>query len=164
MREAGLKLKETKTREVDMNNEKRGRNSWLDFLGYRFHLRAFKDNPKRFWIARQPSEKARLALRRNMREKLRPNLTLAEAKQTAKSVWVGWGGYYRYGNANRVLYREIHSVRKEIFKYLRRKYRHQRRPVPWRRLIPLGKQLMRGLRPMSVISGHPQQGRTMTFA
>jgi RNA-directed DNA polymerase len=164
MREAGLKLKESKTREVDMRNEKRGRESHLDFLGYRFHLRAFKDNPKRFWVARQPSEKGRLALRQNLREKLIPNLSLAEAKQMAHAIWNGWCGYYRYGNANRVLSREVHSVRKEIYKYLRRKYRHQRRPVPWRRLLPLGKELMRGLRPVSVISGHPQQGRTLSFA
>ena len=129
MKEAGLKLKETKTREVDMSNEKRSRSSWLDFLGYRFHLRAFRDNPKRFWIARQPSEKARQELRRKLSEKLRPNLSLTQANQTAKSVWKGWCGYFRYGNANRVFYREIHSVRKEVFKYLRRKYRHQRRPV-----------------------------------
>jgi group II intron reverse transcriptase/maturase len=164
MREAGLKLKEAKTREVDMSNEKRGRSSWLDFLGYRFHLRSFRDNPTRFWIARQPSEKARLALRRNLRQKLRPTLSLTDAKQTAKAVWEGWCGYFRYGNANRVFHREIHSVRKEVFKYLRRKYRHQRRPVPWKRLLPLGKQLMQGLRPVSVISGHPLQGRTMEFA
>ena len=131
MKEAGLKLKESKTREVDMSSRIRSRASHLDFLGYRFHLRSFRDNPKNFWIARQPSEKSRQALRGRLAEKLTPNLSRKEARACVHSVWRGWSGYFRYGNANRVLHREIKSVRREVLKYLRRKYRNQRRPVRW---------------------------------
>jgi len=145
MREAGLKLKESKTREIDMSNHKRSRDSHLDFLGYRFHLRAFRDNPKRFWIARQPAEKSRKALRRRLAEQLIPNLTINEAQQRVERIWRGWSNYFRYGNANRVLRREIHSVEKEVVKYLRRKYRHQRRPVRWKRLHPLRKHILHAL-------------------
>jgi RNA-directed DNA polymerase len=123
MKDAGLKLKESKTREVDMSSRVRSRVSHLDFLGYRFHLRSFSDNPKNFWIARQPSEKSRKALRSRLEEKLTPNLSREEARKSVHSIWRGWSGYFRYGNANRVLHREIKSVRREVYKYLRKKYR-----------------------------------------
>jgi group II intron reverse transcriptase/maturase len=163
MKEAGLKLKETKTREVDMSSHVRTRESHLDFLGYRFHLRAFKDNPKRFWIARQPSEKSRQALRQRLAEKLVPTLTREQARACVHSVWRGWSGYFRYGNANRVLYREVGSVSREVYRYLRRKYRHQRRPVRWGKLIPWGKAILTGLRPPRVIS-HPFRQSQTSFS
>lgn len=151
MREANLTLKETKTKVVDMRNKSRGHGSHYDFLGFKIHLRAFKDNPKRFWIARQPSEKARKSLKENLKAKLRPNLSPGEAKNMAKSVWVGWGNYFRYGNSNHVLYREVRSVNRIVYRYLRMKYRNQRRPVPWRRLRPLAKWIMRAIRPPRLI-------------
>lgn len=151
MREAGLNLKETKTREVDMSNHRRSRESHLDFLGYRFHLRAFKDNPRRYWIARQPSEKARRTLRERLEQRLVPTLPFREAKARLEETWRGWSGYFRYGNANRVLYREVHTTHREVLKYLRKKFRHQRRPVPWRRLYPLAKEIWAGIRPPPVI-------------
>lgn len=152
MREAGLKLKESKTREINMSNYARSRESHFDFLGYRFHLRAFQDNPKRCWIARQPSEKARKALRENLRKKLRPNLNTEQAREVVRRTWIGWGNYFRYGNSNRVLQREKQSLKREVNKYLRTKYRRQRRPVPWRRLHFLRKKVLRGVHPISVIS------------
>lgn len=164
MREAGLKLKESKTREVDMSSRVRSRESHLDFLGYRFHLRSFKDNPKNFWIARQPAEKSRRALRSRLAERLQPTLSHEEARQCVHSIWRGWSGYFRYGNANRVLHREIKSVRREVYKYFRRKYRHQRRPVRWKKLYPWAEAICDGLRIPRVIS-HPlrQSQTTMSF-
>ena len=137
MREAGLTLKASKTRCVDLSNHKRSHASKFDFLGYKFHLRAFTDNPKRFWIARQPSEKARQALRENLKAALRPNLPVEEARQQAVLIWRGWSNYFRYGNSNRVLRREEHTVRRIFVWYLRRKYRRQKHPVPWRVLARL---------------------------
>ena len=134
-----------------MTNSRRGHDSKFDFLGYKFHLRAYSDNPKRFWMARQPSEKSRKSLRENLNAKLVPNLSPPQAKQMAKSIWRGWANYFRYGNSNRVFYREIYSVRKAILRYLRRKYRNQRRPVPWRSLRPRAKWIFKGLRPLKVI-------------
>lgn len=162
MQEAGMKLKESKTQEVDMSSRVRSRGSHLDFLGYRFHLRSFRDNPKSFWIARQPSEKSRLALRSRLDEKLQPTLSHEEARKCAHSIWRGWSGYFRYGNANRVLYREIKSVRREVFRYFRKKYRHQRRPVRWAKLYSLAKDVLEGLRIPRVIP-HPLRQSQMVL-
>lgn len=133
--EAGLRLHPDKTRLVDMRNHKRGHQSRFDFLGYRIHLRAYRDNPRRFWIARQPSAKARKALHDNLKAKLKPQLPMSDAKAICLQVWRGWSAYFRYGNSNRIFYKERKSVPK-IFahRYLRRKYRRQRRPVAWRKL------------------------------
>ena len=154
MKEAGLNLKESKTREIDMSSRCRTRNSHLDFLGYRFHLRAFKDNPKRCWIARQPSEKARKAFRARLKERLHSFLSLQQAKERLEETWQGWSGYFRYGNANRVLYREIHSLRRAVLFYLRKKFRSQRHPVPWNQLYPRGQMIWAEIKPPRVIS-HP---------
>jgi len=159
MQEAGLRLKKTKTRLVDMRNEKRSRESHFDFLGFRFHLRAFKDNPKRFWIARQPSEGARLALRENLKTKVRADLSPGVARNVTKSVWRGWSNYFRYGNSNRIFYKELHSVRRVVWGYLRRKYRHQRCPVPWKKLSHMEKGIMRDLKPLGVIPNYLSQQR-----
>ena len=111
MREAGLKLKEEKTRVVDMTNCRRGHASKFDFLGYKFHLRAYDDNPKRFWIARQPSEKARKTLHENIQAKVLPQLPRDQAKLILEQIWRGWSNYFRYGNSNRIFYREARTVR-----------------------------------------------------
>jgi RNA-directed DNA polymerase len=151
MREAGLKLKDSKTKMIDMRNHKRSRESHFDFLGFRFHLRAYKDNPKRFWIARQPSQRARLALRENVKKKVFPNHSTGQARKLILETWKGWCGYFRYGNSNRIFYREIKSLHGITRWYLRRKYRQQRRPVPWYQLQPLEKKILQNVKPMSVI-------------
>ncbi len=157
IREAKLSLKESKTRMIDMRNKIRSHQSRFDFLGYKIHLRAYRDNPERFWVARQPSEKARKLIRENLKAKLVPNLSPPQARQLAKSVWSGWSNYFRYGNSNRVFYREVRSVKRAVWRYLRMKYRQQRRPVPWKRLIPLGLWITRGIRPVRVIPDSLQQ-------
>ena len=68
MGEAGLTLKEAKTRQINMTNGARSHNSKFDFLGFKIHLRSYRDNNQRFWIARQPSEKSRRALKVRVRE------------------------------------------------------------------------------------------------
>lgn len=151
MREGGLKLKESKTRLVNMRNRYRSHESKIVFLGFKVHLRAYRDNPKRFWIARQPSESSRIELHENLRETLIPNLSHKEAAQKALLIWRGWTNYFRYGNSNRVFYREIRSVREAIRYYLHRKYRRQRRPVPWKRLNPLAAKLLKNIKPVRVI-------------
>jgi group II intron reverse transcriptase/maturase len=152
MREAHLKLKEEKTRLVDLRNKARGYESKFNFLGFKIHLRAYRDRPHRFWIARQPSEESRKTLRRNLKERLSPTLSLPAARAIIRAVWTGWANYFRYGNSNRVFYREIHSVRWIVKGYLGRKYRRQRRPVPWRRLRPRALAILAGIRPLRVIS------------
>lgn len=154
MKEAGLKLKESKTRELDMSSYRRSRDSHLDFLGYRFHLRSFKDNPRRYWIARQPSEQARRALRERLKERLKPNLSIREAKIRLEETWRGWCGYFRYGNANRVFYGERHTAKRIVLYYLRKKFRSQRSPVPWRKLYPMGQTIWAEIRPPRVVP-HP---------
>ena len=163
IKEAGLRLKEEKTRVIDMTNVRRGYESKFDFLGYKFHLRAYSDNPKRFWIARQPSEKARKALHENLKTKVMSSLSKDQAKQVLEQIWRGWCNYFRYGNSNRILYRESRTVRGLIFThYLRRKYRNQRCPVPWRKLKKLGNELGAIIRPVSVISDLHRQRQAQT--
>ena len=159
LREAKLPIKKEKTRMADMRNDLKSHSSYFIFLGYKIHLRAFQDNPKRFWVARQPSEKARKALRTRLREKLSPNLSPAQVSQLARSIWKGWSNYFRYGNSNRIFYREVHSVKSAVWRYLRRKYRSQRHPVPWRRLIPLGLWITREIRPTRVIPDSLKQSQ-----
>lgn len=154
MREGGLKLKENKTREVDMSNESRGHGSKFDFLGFKIHLRAFADNPERYWIARQPSERSRRSLKASLKEKLHSQLTPRQAQETALLVWRGWCNYFRYSNGNRIIYRELHSVRRQIYRYLQRKYRRGGRPVPWRKLTKLAQSLWRSIKPVGVIPNH----------
>lgn len=161
MKEAGLSLKEAKTREVDMSSHMRSRDSHLDFLGYRFHLRRFKDNPRRYWIARQPSEKARRALRERYKERLVPNLSVQAAKRQLEETWRGWCEYFRYGNANRVFYGEVHTCKRAVTSYLRKKFRHQRRPVPWRKLYRTGKMMWSGIKPPRVIPSPIRQSATL---
>ena len=151
MDEAALNLKAAKTRKVNMHNRYRSHQSKFDFLGFKFHLRAFKDNPKRFWIARQPSEKSRRKLHENLERTLIPNLSLREAKEKSDAIWRGWSGYFKFSNANRVFYREVKSVYRAQAKYLRKKFRHQRRPVSWRKLRPLRKWLRSDTRPIRVV-------------
>lgn len=159
MQEAGLKLKESKTRVVDMRNEKHSHESHFDFLGFRFHLRSFKDNPKRFWIARQPSEKARLALRDNLKTRVRADLSPGVAHNVIKSVWRGWSNYFRYGNSNRIFRKEADSVRRIVWWYLRQKFRQQRHPVAWWKLGHLEKWIMREIKPLTVIPNYLSQQR-----
>jgi len=157
MREGGLNLKESKTRVVDMRNRRRSHDSKFNFLGYKFHLRSYRDNPKRFWIARQPSESSRTELHQNLKAKLTPNLPLKQARNQLKLVWNGWSNYFRYGNSNRVFYREIRSLKGIVEWYLRRKYRQQRRPVPWKKLHPLANRILKDIKPVRVISDSLRQ-------
>ena len=151
LKEADLNLKKEKTKVIDMRNKSRSHDSKFDFLGFKVHLRAFRDNPERFWIARQPSEEARASLRQTLKEKLTANLSREEASKLAKSIWKGWAEYFRYGNANRIFYRQVKTVKRVLIGYLRRKYRRQRRPVPWRKLLKWWKYMTKRLRPTRVI-------------
>lgn len=155
--ERKLSFHKGKSRAVDMSNGSRGHKSKFDFLGFKLHLRRFSDSEDRCWVARQPSERARIQLRSNLKAKLRPNLSYDEAQAIVKQVWRGWSEYFRYGNSNRVFYREVGSVHRAVLGYLGRKHRRQRRPVPWRRLYPIAKTIFEGIRPLGVITGPPNQ-------
>jgi len=161
MQEAKLKLKEEKTKVIDMRNAKRSRQSHFNFLGLRFHLRAYKDNNKRFWIARQPSEEARKSLRENLKSKLRPDLIPTLAKNITKSVWMGWCNYFRYGNSNHIIHREIKNVRQIVEWYLRRKFRHQKHPRRWRDMWHLRKWITSEIKPVRVIPNYLDQHQTL---
>jgi group II intron reverse transcriptase/maturase len=155
--ERSLAFHKGKSRAVDMSNEKRGFKSKFDFLGFKMHLRGFKDSDGRYWIARQPSERARKQLRANLKEKLRPTLSHDEAKAVARRIWRGWSEYFRYGNSNKVFYREQYSVSRALLSYLARKHRQQRCPVSWRRLLPIYREMFSCIRPVGVFIGPPGQ-------
>jgi RNA-directed DNA polymerase len=150
LEKAGLEMHEQKSKIVDMSNQARGYKSKFNFLGFKLHLRSFKDNPKRFWIARQPSEEARKELRKKLKTDLWPTLTLDEANLKLRQIWFGWVNYFRHGNSNRIIYREFSMLKRAVKYYLRRKFRHQRRPVPWSKLRVKIRQLFHGLRPVGV--------------
>jgi RNA-directed DNA polymerase len=82
----GLKFHPKKSRAVDMRSTNDRKKAKFDFLGYKFHLRSFADNPQRTWIARQPSERARKQLRANLRQKLIANLTHEEARKRVHCI------------------------------------------------------------------------------
>jgi RNA-directed DNA polymerase len=148
---AGLTLSAKKTRMVDMSNAKRGYDSKFDFLGFKLHLRAFKDNAKRFWIARQPSERARRNLHEKLKSRLTPHLSLNQAREKLDEIWRGWVNYFRFGNSNRILYKELRSVRRCVMVYLRYKFRHQRRPVAWQKLQKRADWITQNIRPPTTI-------------
>ena len=157
----GLNLKKEKTRWVDMRNESRSHQSKFDFLGFKFHLRSFKDNPKRFWVARQPSQGSRKRLHEALRRRLHSGLNLNQARIALERTWYGWSEYFRYSNANRIFYRERKLVKRIYMRYLVRKYRRQRKAVAWRKLIRWKKTLLRELRTLRVRPNHlfePQTG------
>jgi group II intron reverse transcriptase/maturase len=159
--EVGLNLKKEKTKWVDMRNESRSHQSKFDFLGFKLHLRSFKDNPQRYWIARQPSEKSRRALHEALRRRLHPGLNADQAKGILERTWYGWSEYFRHSNANRIFYRERKQIKRIYMRYLVRKYRRQRKAVAWRKLIRWRKEMLRNLRTLRVKPNHlfePQRG------
>lgn len=151
LHEADLNLKEEKTKWVDMRNHQRSHASKFNFLGFKFHLRAFKDNPKRFWVARQPSEKSRRALRENIRSRLHVGMSFKEAQRRMLETWSGWTEYFKYSNGNRIIYREMHQVREVGLWWLKRKYRRQRKAVPWVKLHEWNKSLGSVIEPIKVV-------------
>lgn len=154
LKAGGLKLKEAKTCWIDMSNWSRGYGSKFNFLGFKFHLRSYRDNAKRFWIARQPSEAARQALRLSVRERLLPGLTLQEAFDRLKATWVGWCEYFRYGNSNRIFYRERKRAKRIYLWYLARKFRRQRKAVHWKVLIKWKLKLTKTLQVPRIVADH----------
>lgn len=151
LREAGLELAPAKTKIVDMSNEKRGHDSKFDFLGFKLHLRAFEDNPKRFWVARQPAEKARKAFQAKLKTELRPQLSLDQARQKILEIWIGWSNYFRYGNSNAILRKSLRVIKRSVMVYLRVKFRQQRRPVCWGKLCKRAAFIVHGIRSPHVI-------------
>jgi len=160
---AKLSLKPEKTREVNMSNYARSYASKFDFLGFKIHLRSYPDNPKRFWIARQPAEKARRQLNQALRERAQAHLHPELVKTKLEATWRGWSNYFRYGNGNRVFYREYNSVKRVIWWYLRRKFRRSGKPVDWSRLAILADELMTGIRPVRVFNDSARDKRQQSF-
>jgi group II intron reverse transcriptase/maturase len=154
LQRVGLNLKSSKTKWVDMNNASRSYRSKFVFLGFKFHLRSFQDNPKRFWVARQPSEQARKRLHESLRQRLHVGLKLEEAKERLESVWYGWSEYFRYSNANRIFYRERRQVKMIYTRYMVRKFRRQKKAVPWSLIIRWRNAILRDLRTLTVRTDH----------
>jgi RNA-directed DNA polymerase len=163
MMEARLTLKGDKTKVVNMSNYARTHHSKFDFLGFKFHLRSYRDNPKRFWIARQPSEKSRMKLRDALRACAQAHVSPEVIKQRLGAIWRGWSNYFRYSNGNRIFYRECDSVKRVVWWYLRRKFRRSGKPVAWSRLMILAGDLMIEIRPVRVINGPEHEKRQQSF-
>jgi len=158
LKEAGLNLKESKTRLVDMRDASRSYESNFTFLGFHLHLRSFDDNPKRFWIARQPSQRARREFHAKLKEKLKPHLKMEEAQVILESTWRGWSNYFKYGNSNHIFYKMKDEIRWNLTThYLRGKYRCTRRPRRYSTLIRKANSLIRDLRPPKLILHPPTQ-------
>lgn len=163
MSEAKLSLKEDKTKAVNMSNYARSHHSKFDFLGFKIHLRSYKDNPKRFWIARQPSEKSRLKLREALRQRAQAHLSPKAIKEKLEATWRGWSNYFRHANGNRIFYREYASVKRVVWWYLRRKFRRSGKLVGWSRLMILAGEIMTNIRPIRVINDSGREKRQTSF-
>jgi RNA-directed DNA polymerase len=149
--EGGLKLKDAKTHWVDMRNHRRTHKSKFNFLGFKFHLRSFADNPNRYWIARQPSEASRKALREAVRSRLHVGMSFKQAQERMLATWLGWGEYFKYSNGNRIIHREMVRVREIGTWWLARKFRRQRKAVPWKTLLKWSHSLGAVIEPIQVI-------------
>jgi group II intron reverse transcriptase/maturase len=162
LKEAGLNLKASKTKWVDMTNKARSHSSKFDFLGFKFHLRCFKDNPERFWVARQPSESSRRALKEALKSRLHVGMELVEAKRRVCETWRGWCNYFRYSNANRIFVREAMNTRRTINWWMGRKFRRQKKAVPWRIVLRWGRTLGESIQPINVIPNHLSESCVQT--
>jgi hypothetical protein len=151
LHEAGLNLKDTKTKWVDLRNHKRNHDSKFDFLGFKFHMRSFKDNKQRFWVARQPSQRSRKTLHDSIKSKLHVGMNIKDAQQRIYETWIGWGEYFKYSNGNRIIHREMRNVRLIGLWWLSRKFRRQRKAVPKSILIKWNKEITKIIEPIKVI-------------
>ena len=163
LKEAGLKLKKSKTKWVDMTNGGRSHASKFEFLGFKFHLRSFKDNRSRFWIARQPSESARKELRLALRERLFVGLSFKAAAAEVESIWRGWCEYFKYSNSNRIFFKEMRRARRIIIWWLARKFRRQRKAISWKKIFEWGRELGRTIGPIKLKPNHLDGGQPGLF-
>jgi len=96
----GLKLKETKTRIVHLQEGSKG----IDFLGFHHRwVRGQRAHARHLtFLARWPSRKAMQAARDRIREltaRRRLLLSVEEIVEDVNLFLRGWAGYFRYGNS-----------------------------------------------------------------
>jgi RNA-directed DNA polymerase len=101
----GLELHPDKTRRVELYDGKQG----FDFLGCHFRKRLSgaileREGKRKYFLHRQPSQRAMKRIRQKVRDKTRRgrcNADLREVIADLNSILRGWGVYFGTGNAAR---------------------------------------------------------------
>ena len=118
----GLKLNPTKTRVLDVHQER------FRFLGFEV---SWRQGANWHYVHVEPSGKSQMALRDKVRQELN-HWTRWESctvkVRRINAILRGWGGYFHYAHCTRVLRRTQHWVQERLRSWLWQKYdrRHSR--------------------------------------
>jgi RNA-directed DNA polymerase len=94
----GLQLHPDKTSIRDT----RAGNEGFDFLGFHHHMIPSRRNPRRYWLARWPSDRAMNSIRERLRaitDRRNVGLELSVVVTRCNRTLVGWHTYFRWGNS-----------------------------------------------------------------
>ena len=124
----GLKLNKEKSRRLNLKEDKK-----VEFLGFQFH-RVQKKKTKNRLILVSPSPKSQKRCREQIRKLISHKLPLKVQDQirNLNNFLIGWTGYFRLGNASKVLYKMCAYVMKRIRRLLQRN--RGRNGYGWKRL------------------------------
>ena len=113
----GLSINRGKTRTVMMEEGKS-----VDFLGFRFHCVSNRKTKERLILV-YPSPKSQQRCRERIRSMVHHSIPLRVKEQIEKvnKHLRGWVGYFRLGNAGRVLQDIAHFVNKRVRRVIQRR-------------------------------------------
>ena len=130
-----LRLNESKTRVVDLNDPKQG----FDFLGYAHRMGTTKrTGGKR--LRRWPRASAVKRVGERVKSTLQSTPTGEDLEHVVRRLNMqlrGWGAYFRWGDSRRIFSKVDNYVRRRIALYLARKY--GRKGTRWSWKTPTGK-------------------------
>jgi RNA-directed DNA polymerase len=124
----GLKLNKEKSRRVNLKEDKK-----IEFLGFQFHRVQNKKTKKRLILV-SPSPKSQKRCREQVRKLVSHKIPLKVQDQirNLNKFLRGWTGYYRVGNASKVLYKISAYVMKRVRRLLQRN--KGRKGYGWKRI------------------------------
>ena len=124
----GLKLNKEKSRRLNLKEDKK-----VEFLGFQFQRVQNKKTQKRLILV-SPSPKSQKRCREQIRKLVSHKIPLKVQDQirNLNKFLIGWTGYFRLGNASRVLYKICGHVMKRIRRLLQRN--KGRKGYGWKRI------------------------------
>ena len=96
--QVGLRLHPDKTSIADTTAGNEG----FDFLGFHHHMIPSRRNPRRYWLARWPSDRAMRQVRQRLRDitnRRNVGIDLSDIVARCNRTLVGWHNYFRWGNS-----------------------------------------------------------------
>ena len=112
----GLKLNKEKSRKLNLKEDKK-----VEFLGFQFHRVQNKKTKNRLILV-APSPKSQKRCREQIRKLVSHKIPLKVQDQVRNlnKFLVGWTGYFRLGNASKVLYQMCAYVMRRVRRLLQR--------------------------------------------